>query len=716
VNARAAVTPIALIVLAAGATAYALLVDRHAISDVDRAARRHDAFPSFRVDEVARVELGTSTETIVLERAATGDAGSVSPWVLSSPRREPADPGAVDVLLRAMELGQRVRDVGDEVATGLDAPRVRGAVTMGEVVLRFEVGAPAPRPDGAAYMRVEGEGAFVIGRALATQLLRGSDAYRQRALIPLGASAVARIDVRSRAGAFALERHGLAFRLADPPVRAARGEVDHLLSALADARAEVFMDDDAARRALAPDAARIIVTPRAPGAQAVDVRVGGECPTQAGDVVAVRTAPSLVACCVARALFDALSVAPATLIDASPLFAHADEIEELRVEDVGGVRVEIARRGSGWRERAPVERELDADESDAANALVIALAGARGHDVGAGAPSDAFPARTRVTATRTGASVTEVLQLADPSPDGMTLARRLDDGARLRLDPAAARRFRPLPVALRSPVVWQPAIDPASIVAVDDTCGSTGERLEWRDGAWSLRAPAGFAPDARSVSELTGDLARVRALAWVAEADDSTFGLTGPRSCRVAMTVADGADAAPRRVELVLGDATEGGFYARRSDDPAVFVAPEIVRAIAARPVVDRGRLAIDPSRLASLVVTSGGARRAAILGGDAASPLADAFAGWSAYAALHVGRAEAAEGMDLPTLVVDATSRGEAGPPEGIRLTVGAATQVDGVAGYFARADGVNATFLVPKGEVDAVLAAASRGAPDDP
>jgi hypothetical protein len=262
-------------------------------------------------------------------------------------------------------------------------------------------------------------------------------------------------------------------------------------------------------------------------------------------------------------------------------------------------------------------------------------------------------------------------------------------------------------------VVWRPAIDAASIVAVDDTCGTTEEQLEWRGDAWSLRAPAGFAPDARAASDLTGALARLRAEAWIAEADDGSFGLAGPAACKVAITIAGGGDASPQRIDLLLGGEAGaeagGGYYARRSDDPAVFVVPAVVRALAARPVVDRRRFSIDPSRLVALSVTVDGAKHAAALDADAAAPLADAFAGWSAYAALHVGRADVGEGMDHPTLVVDATSRGDAGAVD-TRLTVGAATQVDGVQGYFARADGVNATFIVPKRDVDAVLAVVSR------
>ena len=102
-NARSTVTSIALVVLAAATAAYAYLVDRGTVSDSDRAGRRTDVFPSFRVAEVTRVEIAHDSEpSLVLERDA--DAGGASSWTMTSPRHERADSAAVDMLLRELEL------------------------------------------------------------------------------------------------------------------------------------------------------------------------------------------------------------------------------------------------------------------------------------------------------------------------------------------------------------------------------------------------------------------------------------------------------------------------------------------------------------------------------------------------------------------------------------------------------------------------------------
>jgi hypothetical protein len=105
---------------------------------------------------VAREELDHAGESLVLERDRDAGPGSASRWVLTSPRRERANPAEVDALLRELELAKRVREVSDDEAAGLAAPRVRGRVQVGSIEYWFALGAAAPRPEGAAYMRLEG--------------------------------------------------------------------------------------------------------------------------------------------------------------------------------------------------------------------------------------------------------------------------------------------------------------------------------------------------------------------------------------------------------------------------------------------------------------------------------------------------------------------------------------------------------------------------------
>lgn len=709
---RDAATPTVLIVMAAGAAVYATLLDRNHVSDADREARRRDALPSFHVGDVTRIELVHGPEHTVIERDTLADAGSHgTTWTMTSPRRGAADPGAVDALLRELDLAERLRDVDPTVPTGLDAPRATGTFAMGALTVRLALGAPAPRPEGAAYMSVAGEGTFVVGRALATQLLRGADAYRQRSLLRCGASQIARVDVKGvSSGDVTLERRGPTFRLSGG-ARAGRSDVEHLFGALADAQAETFLDDDAADRVLAAGAFTVELTPADPAAPHVTLRVGGACPTLEGDVVAVRVSPDRMSACIPRVLSDALGTSAAALTDRSPFFARVDEIEEIRLEsEDGAARIDLARKGSGWRERAPEEHDLSHDESESAAALVSSLAGARATEVmpSTGTAAAGRGGRARVTVTRTGSAATEAIVLGPVEADGSTWATRLDDGAKLHLDAATARRFEPHRVALRARDLWGRVVDPASIVAIDDTCGPAGEKLEWRGGAWELRAPSPMAPDPGAVADLTSALARTHVESWITESDDGRFGLHGPGACRVTVTLATPGDAGTSSVDLLFGAATDGGTFGQRSDDPAVFVAPPELRALVTHPVVDRHGFVLDPASLASLSVVHGGTRRTAHLDAVPPDPLVDRAAGLVVLAALHTGGPRAGEGLDSPALELVAAAKVDAGAGAAeTRIRVGAPAVVDAQDGYFARCAGVDATFVLRKASVDALLQA---------
>jgi hypothetical protein len=219
------------------------------------------------------------------------------------------------------------------------------------------------------------------------------------------------------------------------------------------------------------------------------------------------------------------------------------------------------------------------DEGESVDALAAALARAKGSDVRAPSSDERFAVRARVTLVRTGGETTEVLELGPATEDGSALVRRVDDGAFLRVSRDVARRLEPHPAVLRGPSPWTAPFGPGSVVAIDDTCSTPPQRIELVDRTWMLRAPAVTPVDPVAVTELDGALAHARVDAWIAEADDGSFGLTGPGSCTVTVTLeASGVDAGPRRVVLTLGGPGEGGFYARTKDDPAVFVAPSALR------------------------------------------------------------------------------------------------------------------------------------------
>jgi len=738
-TARGVITPVALVLAAAVAVAYAYFVDRGQVSDADRSARRRDAFPAFRVEDVGSIEIAHGTAVTLLERE-TRDAGART-WVMRSPHPGATDLAAVDTLLRELEMAPRVRDVRDDGreadALGLDAPRVRGRISVGRVQYRFELGAEAPRPEGAAYMRIDGEGTFVVGRPLKVQLLRDSDTYRDHAVVPYGASEVARLEVRAPAPAgFTVVRRGASFRVGnDAGLRASRAAMDRLFGALADARADSFVDDEDAAGPPAAAALTVTITPTTDALPRFTMAVGGACPKDSREVVIVRTEPTRLAACIAKHIAEALRTSQAALVDEGPFFAHADEMEDLRLESLesletvgGGARVDLARRGTGWHERSPEDRDLSADEVDSANALTLALATSRGAGAHAPGRGETFAPVWRATVSRTGGSSPEIVEVAALDAEHGAELRRMDDGAVLHADRALVLRLAPHPVLVRSLAASRVPVDPGAVVAIDDSCTATPERLDLVGGSWKMRPPksalAGFDVDPVAVADMLSALTRARADAWVAAADDGAFGFAAPASCAVKLTVAADADGkVPSPVGIVFGAEAAGDAQdvnAHGVGDPAIFTAPMVLREIASHPALDRSRFRLDAAALSRVTLVRGGAKvllvravdspdrlvRAGATQGDAGDDkLPTALSRVYAQSALHMGPAAPAEGLAHPILEIDAVPSADAGTNQGTHLMFGAPVHESAVDGYFARVSGIDATFLVPRQVVDAIV-----------
>ena len=346
-----------LIVLAVGTLAYAYVFDGEHVSDADRASRARRVFPMFDVADVRSLTFEQEGQRVALERGADGGEPR---WMLRSPVNEPADPAAVDALLEDMNVAARVRDVGSaEVAAGLSSPRVRATVRVGSIEYAFELGAPAPVPEGAAYLHMSAgaDGTFVVDRLLAEDLLRGADAYRDHVLVPYGRSETSRIEIRDLAGdagTVVLTRAGPTFRV-EGGLRASRDAVERLFAGLAEVRAGSFVREGEGGAAGA-GSLLVALDPVSSARARVELRLGGACPDSPGQIV-VRLAgpPARTACAPASAL-DAVRVAPEGIVDRGPFRAHADEVAELRLEPTGGTGAERAalesRPARKWLARA----------------------------------------------------------------------------------------------------------------------------------------------------------------------------------------------------------------------------------------------------------------------------------------------------------------------------------------------------------------------------
>jgi hypothetical protein len=713
-------TPVVLLLLAAGTLIYAYCFDRYTDRGGDQEHLGSEIFPGLRAIDVTRVELIHGDETITLEKA---DAGSAAGWILSSPTVARTSAAAVDVLLRELDLATRVRAVRDVDAKGLDAPRVTGRISVGRVEHRFALGADATRPEGSAYMRIEGEGTFVVNRSLKVQLLRGADAYRDRTLVPVGMSDISKIELNDpESNRVILEYVAEEFRVAPAGFRASRKAVDRLLLALSDAQIDLFSRQDH------PDMAKswlVGLVPRDGSHSRVQLRIGGPCPARSDEVIAERITPDPIIGCVPGSLVRALEPPMGVWRDPSVLYAHADEIEELRLESLvpSGEVVDIARHERGWRERAPVERELDADEAASAARLVDALANAVASEVSSSDRGELLEVRTRASFTRVGHRGGEIVELSRRRADETIRARRLDDGALLTLDLPTARRFEPHPVALRGSRMWHVPWRAANVIKIDDRCGEQKQLIERVDGTWSTIAPRGIAAGSRFLDSRLGELASAKVLSWVAERDDGTYGLSAKMACSLELTIDDGGGMV-RRISLTLGGSISEGIYGRVQDDPAVFIAQPSLGELVSSPFIDNHVFGFDPDSVVSVRLSNGAHKvvldrvgSIVVVRGMPTDRDGGTQADWDQtsferelealrpLSAIHFGAPTHEEGFDAPTLEVEVVARHNANPKDVFRVTYGSRARRDDADVYFVRAAGIDATFVVSANAVDGVL-----------
>jgi hypothetical protein len=678
--------------------------DRAGVTDDERTSRKNSVFVAWRRDELTRITIAHEGETVVLEREVDGDGrlahGKEGAWRMRSPRQERADPVAVERLVATLEVATVARRASESASLELDPPRASGSVRMGDVEVPFVLGGTSPRPEGSGYFRVGREAPVVVTREVVEALLASSDVYRDRAVVPYLATELARVEVRRPDGGFTLERlDDRSFRTVESGVLTSRVALERLWAALAEMRAEAFPKDADVERLIARPAVTLALTPKDANKPRAELVIGEACPGHPADVVVVVRAPARSAACAPKDVLAAFALEASQLDERRVFGVRMDEIEELRLERSAGVAaegapraIELARKGTGFHERAPEDRDLNSAEAEAGTELLTRLASSEATSVArapAGAPPFVAVARARVRAGEHEESV----DVGAPRADGGATLRRVLDDARLEVDAAVVRRLVPRATSLRPRDVLTG--EPRRAVGVTLGCG-VAQELRDRGEGMRLVSPAGYETDGAIVQLLDG-LLRGHIDAWVADADDGRFGF-GPSACRVAVSFDD-----DRGPEVVwFGAEGEGGVYARVESRAGVMVAPKALRELAGRLYVSRALLGSASSSSSSSVE----AVRVTVGGRPVAGVPAGAVAGLSAARVVSLTRE-----VGSVEVVIEA-SLAEGGPPR--RVLCGA------VQGGERRCavDGVLATFVVSESRLAPLLGSSSgadAGPPPD-
>jgi hypothetical protein len=372
----------------------------------------------------------------------------------------------------------------------------------------------------------------------------------------------------------------------------------------------------------------------------------------------------------------------------------------------------MSRRGNGFRLQKPSEADIDLE---AGNQRLEAVLRAQADIVEAPSTKELGlePPRGRAVLTVVGdddKATEQVLELGAVKADGTLYVRRVEDGVVLAVGREGARAFQVDSTLLRSRKVLDFALSALVELELD---APERQVLRRSPAGFELAEPKGFEHDGELATQAVLALGSLTALRFVADQDDGSFGFDRPTLS--AKFRVDG-DAGVNEERLVVGRPGAGGYFAKLASNPGVF---SIERAVVERLsvlLVNRGVFLVDPKLVARLTLASGEERlvlerRAGELvpvAGRTPDPAAlssalEALASLRAESAVHTGPPLPQEGFSAPSFTVRVEPSPGLGPPRAFR--VGKSDQVAGHPVRYARADGVDATFVIAESKLRPVF-----------
>lgn len=704
---RAVLVNGALLALALGTLAV-VWSTRDSDTSSDLEARQGKLLASWHEHDIAVIRLQRGQQKLELARTKDGEFRIRRPW------QERADVATVKALLGSLELASPLRpaDGVSREAAGLVTPALQLSLEMHGKTRLLRLGGPAPAPPGARYLEVVEADAqsriYTVSQGLVAELDLPWDKFRETRLLELGRDDLSKLTVETSAGRSELVRQRGTFMLAhgDGSSELADGEaLDKLLTGLTRIVSEQFVEPDAARKALGTDSVRLRLEPTAKERPAVTLAVGSRCPSDSEQALVVReiAGGAARAGCIPHEVAEALRVTPAMLELSRPFSARVDEVEELELKQ-GARKLELTRKNGGFLLKLPTRGDVPLD---AGNQRLRQLVASKGERVAKPdlAALGLAPAAGEAVIHLAGADAQqgrqERVQLGKPRPDGSRCLVREADRVVLCVPADVAKAFEPDATLLKSLELLSFGASQLSAFSVETP--ELRERIvRAQDGSFALEQPPGYQHDGGLVSDAVQTLGALRAERWVAAQPEPAHGLGAPR-LRVGIEL----DGAARR-ELLVGAASEAGYFASLSPDPGVFVLPRSLVRELERPLLNRSLCPLPRTELQRIELHRGERQLALTRRGDTweaagsarASELGEALSALRADFTVRLGPARPSEGLAKPSLrirFVDAKGATR-------QVLVGGRATLDDSNIAYARIDGVDATFALSATTLDAL------------
>ncbi len=691
-----------------------------AVTSSEVESREGHVLVAWRRDQIESVTLENSSANVTLSKQ--GSDGGQRVWRVADGGHAKADAAALDQLLSTLSFAMWVNELDAAKVKreefGLARPRATLTLEMGALRYRLLLGKSVRTPSGAAYLEVTGEGIKgqgigIVREPLVKALLTDEREFLGRSLVPFGRMETTRLELTGAGGTRRIVRDGHRFRF-DGMLdnRYVDGEMlDPVFFHLARLNLERFLDLEQARSALEQGEAVVVELWGKDSKTSVKLRVGGTCPSDPAQVVAIRDRPHPLAGCVPGTVMAGLAMKAERLLDFTPFSFSTDAVERLVIQRPLG-RLELVRTEGDFSLKAPVEAKVDLERG---NRRIQTIVDSQGEVVQQPNLAELGLAPPRGTATVTGLSevtdttADESIDLGKLDEEGRLAIRRQSDGLVLLLAPDAARAFQVDATLSKSLGVFE--FSEKNLVSLSVRTPELGQRIVQKGGSYHLERPEGFDFDATLVSSLVSSLGDLKAERWVSDTPDTSFGLDHPA---IEVTVETLSKNGPSVRTLSVGEEVPGGAYASVSRIPGVFVlSAQALRAITT-PVISRRAFVFDPSAFhsirldthkRSLLLTARGdswVANTASVDAAHAKRIVEALENLRPEFAVHTGAAIAREGFSDPVLRIVAIA-----PPEGTDklIRIGAAHSFRDMSGYFARASGVEATFAMSQQPVQELL-----------
>ncbi|MDQ3033579.1 MAG: DUF4340 domain-containing protein [Myxococcota bacterium] len=734
-------TTIVLGVVAIAMAAFIVLFESGMLSTGELEARRGRVIQSFVRPRVTDVEVRRDEERVVLHRDREEDLDSfeIGHWSITEPIESDADQDAVDQLLSSLEWLEARRTLSgitdeDRERFGLDEPRASVRFTVADREVTVTVGGDDPRGEGvyAAVSDRPGE-AFVVGRDFVEALEHGVDHFRRKELFASFRSTDASsAELRNAESHIRLERADGRWWLREPDDALARtSAVESLLGAMHELRATRFVTqsaDDLATYGLAEPTRELVVEREGGEADAsadrspLRLRVGGACPDHDGELTAIAGDDGPIVCVEAGAV-EVLGSDAERLRENRLLTLRDDELERATVH-VGESELELRRQDASWQiVRGDADRLHSPTRPGDADSIADWMRLLRAQEATAYEPASAEALRARglaapratLTFHRSDADRGETITVGAVDAEGVWV-RRGEEARIARFPLAAEELLTPAAIRFRDRRLVRDSETSAQRLRI--VRDGVEEILERSGAEWRVTVPLELPADRVIARDVVRSLASLTALRFAADRARPEHGLDRPRIVLTArfegpLPSAEDeaaedeheheheeaeaeADPEPREIVLRIGDATDGGSFARVDDDPAVFVVPSSLVDDLDGPLASRDLLATESSALESLAIVRGGERVELRREGDgwtagsgAADELRttlvlDRLASMRALGTTTYGEPPADAGFASPTLVLEIQRR--SGAPERYELQVGAPGQGGDDGWYHAR------------------------------